>query len=401
MKTSLSRGLVAAVCMAAMLGGALIANAQGGPRPRGAAAVDSARQLAADREPGTWMSAARTYDEQRFSPLTGIDRSNVKALGLAWFGDIDSERGQEATPVVVDGVLYVTTAWSMVKAYDARTGEKLWEYDPKVDRAIGQIACCDVVNRGVAAWKGRLYLGALDGRLIALDARTGQVAWSVMTVDPAKPYTVTGVPRVINGKVIIGNGGAEYNARGYVTAYDAASGKQVWRFYTVPGDPSKGFETPELARAAKSWTGEWWKLGGGGTVWDGMAYDVERKLLYIGVGNGTPWNQKFRSPGGGDNLFLTSVVALNPETGKYVWHYQMTNGETWDHTATQPIMVADHSLAGSSATGGDAGAEERLLLCAGRADRKAAVGREVRAGELGRSHRPEDRATRREPRRAV
>ena len=340
MRYSRRGAALAAVCGAAVLSGALFANAQSGPHARGAAAVDAARQLAADREPGTWMSAGRTYDEQRFSPLTRIDTSNVKDLGLAWYGDIDSERGQEATPVVVDGVLYITTAWSMVKAYDAATGEKLWEYDPKVDRAVGQIACCDVVNRGVAAWKGLIYLGSLDGRLIALDGRTGREVWSTVTVDQTKAYTITGVPRVINGKVIIGNGGAEYNARGYVTAYDAATGKQVWRFYTVPGDPSKGFETPEMKRAAATWTGQWWKLGGGGTVWDGMAYDVESKLLYIGVGNGTPWNQRFRSPGGGDNLFLTSVVALNPDTGKYVWHYQMTNGETWDHTATQPIMVA-------------------------------------------------------------
>jgi len=333
-------GLIAlAIAAPLALGGAFLANAQSGGA-RGAAAVNSARQLAADKEPGTWMSAGRTYDEQRYSPLTAISKANVKDLGLAWYGDIDTERGQEATPVVVDGVLYITTAWSMVKAYDARTGEKLWEYDPQIDRAVGQISCCDVVNRGVAAWKGRVYLGALDGRLIALNGKTGKVEWSTLTVDPKLPYTITGVPRIINDKIVIGNGGAEYNARGYVTAYDAATGKEIWRFYTVPGNPANGFETPEMEKAAKTWKGEWWKLGGGGTVWDGMAYDVQSKLLYIGVGNGTPWNASLRSPGGGDNLFLTSIVALNPDTGKYVWHYQMTNGETWDHTATQPIMVA-------------------------------------------------------------
>ncbi|MGA0605115.1 PQQ-dependent dehydrogenase, methanol/ethanol family [Phenylobacterium sp. VNQ135] len=301
--------------------------------------VDDRRLRAADRT-AEWLAAGRTYSEQRFSPLAQINTDTVKGLDLAWYGDVDTERGQEATPIVVDGVLYVTTAWSKVKAFDAATGKPLWSYDPKVDPSVGQIACCDVVNRGVAAWNGRIYLGALDGRLIALDAKTGREAWSVVTVDQSKAYTITGVPRIVRGKVIIGNGGGEYNARGYVTAYDAETGKQLWRFYTVPGNPAEGFETPELARAAKTWNGEWWKLGGGGTVWDGMAYDVETGLFYIGVGNGTPWNQKFRSPGGGDNLFLSSIVALDPDTGKYRWHYQTTPGETWDYTAAQPLMVA-------------------------------------------------------------
>lgn len=302
------------------------------------AAINGGR--ADDGQPGDWRSAGRTAAEQRYSPLTQIDKQSLANLGLAWFADIDSERGQEATPIVVDGVMYVSTAWSRVKAFDAKTGRLLWAYDPKVDPTVAQIACCDVVNRGVAAWNGHIYLGALDGRLIALDAASGREAWSVQTTDRAKPYTITGVPRIVRGKVIIGNGGAEYDARGYVTAYDAATGRQIWRFYTVPGDPAKGFETAELRRAAATWTGEWWKLGGGGTVWDGMAYDDESGLFFIGVGNGTPWNQKFRSPGGGDNLFLSSIVALDPDTGRYRWHYQSTPGETWDFTATQPIMVA-------------------------------------------------------------
>jgi len=312
------------------------------PAPRG---VAEARLQAAETN-GEWLAASRTYSEQRYSPLARINADTIGALSLDWYADIDTERGQEATPIVVDGVLYVTTAWSKLKAFDATTGKPLWTYDPKVDPAIGQIACCDVVNRGVAAWKGRIYLGALDGRLIALDAATGAVVWSVQTTDPAKPYTITGAPRIVRGKVIIGNGGAEYDARGYVTAYDAETGRQLWRFFTVPGDPAKGFETPELKRAAATWRGEWWKLGGGGTVWDGMAYDVESGLLYIGVGNGTPWNQKFRSPGGGDNLFLSSIVALDPDTGRYRWHYQTTPGETWDFTAAQPIMVATLRIGG-------------------------------------------------------
>ncbi len=309
--------------------------------------VTSARLLAADQEPGQWMSHGRTYSEQRFSPLTNINRNTIGRLSLAWYQDLDTNRGQEATPLVIDGVIYITTAWSKVKAYDAASGEELWDYDPEVPGDYAVKACCDVVNRGVAAWNGKLYLGTLDGRLVALDAATGEEVWSKVTVDRSKPYTITGAPRVVKGKVIIGNGGAEFGVRGYVTAYDAETGDIDWRFYTVPGDPSKGFENDAMAMAAKTWNGEWWKLGGGGTVWDSMAYDPELDLLYIGVGNGSPWNQSFRSPGGGDNLFLSSIVALDPDTGEYVWHFQTTPGETWDYTATQQIIVATLDIGGA------------------------------------------------------
>jgi PQQ-dependent dehydrogenase (methanol/ethanol family) len=312
------------------------------------AAVDDQRLRAADESPGQWMSVGRTYDEQRFSPLTQINVDNVSKLGLAWFADIDSNRGQEATPLAIDGVIYVSTAWSRVKAYDARTGRQLWAYDPKVPGEFAGRGCCDVVNRGLAAWHGKIFVGTYDGRLVALDARTGAVVWSVLTVDHDKPYTSTGAPRVVKGRVLIGNGGAELGVRGYVTAYDAATGKLAWRFYTVPGSPALGFEAPIVKKAAQTWHGEWWKAGGGGSVWDGMAYDPTLNLLYIGVGNGSPWNQKFRSPGGGDNLFLSSIVALNPDTGAYVWHYQTTPGETWDYTATQPIMLADLAIDGKT-----------------------------------------------------
>lgn len=316
--------------------------------PPAAGRVGTARLVAADAEPGSWMSHGRTYSEQRYSPLAGIDASNVGALGLAWSYDLETKRGVEATSIVVDGVLYATSAWSIVHALDARTGEKLWSFDPKVDKAKSKHACCDVVNRGVAVWEGRVYLGALDGRLIALDAATGEVEWSVATVDPKLPYTITGAPRVIRNKVLIGNGGAEYGVRGFVSAYDAATGELVWRFYTVPGNPADGFENAAMERAAETWNGEWWALGGGGgTVWDSMAHDPELDLLYIGVGNGTPWNQRIRSPGGGDNLFLSSIVALRPDTGEYVWHYQTTPGETWDYTATQHIILADLVLDGA------------------------------------------------------
>jgi quinohemoprotein ethanol dehydrogenase len=308
--------------------------------------VDAKRLLDADSEPGQWMSTGRTYDEQRFSPLQQITADNVARLGLAWFADLDTNRGQEATPIVVDGVIYIATAWSKVKAYDARTGKALWDYDPKVPGEWGVRGCCDVVNRGVAFWKGKVYVGTYDGRLVALDAGTGTVKWETNTIDRSKPYTITGAPRIVKGKVLIGNGGAEFGVRGYVSAYDAETGKLDWRFYTVPGNPADPFEAPILAAAAKTWKGEWWKLGGGGTVWDSMAYDPKLDLLYIGVGNGTPWNQTYRSPGGGDNLFLSSIVALDPDDGNYVWHYQQTPGETWDYTATQHIIVADLPIDG-------------------------------------------------------
>lgn len=315
---------------------------------RYSAAVNSDRLINADDEPGQWMSTGRDYWEQRYSPLDQINLDTVSDLGLAWYADLDTSRGQEATPIVVDGAIYVTTAWSMVKAYDARSGELLWEYDPEVDRARGVDACCDVVNRGVAVWDGKVYFGALDGRLIALDASSGDEVWSVVTVDQSQPYTITGAPRIIDGKVIIGNGGGEYGVRGYITAYAADSGDEVWRFYTVPGDPAEGFEQPELEWAADTWNGEWWSMGGGGTVWDSLAYDPDSNLLYVGVGNGSPWNQSLRSPGGGDNLFLASIVAINPDDGSYVWHYQTTPGETWDYTSTQPITVADLNIGGET-----------------------------------------------------
>src|SRR4030095_473401 len=243
--------------------------------------------------------------------------------------------------------MYVTSAWSKVFALDARSGALLWQYDPAVSRDVAVNACCDVVNRGAAAWKGKVYFGTLDGRLIALDAATGKPVWEKLTVDPKLRYTITGAPRVVKDKVLIGNGGAELGVRGYISAYDAETGEMKWRFYTVPGDPSQPFEAPILEKAAQTWTGHWWKLGGGGTVWDSMAYDPKLDLLYIGVGNGSPWNRKLRSPGGGDNLFLSSIVALRPDTGEYVWHYQTTPGETWDFTATQHLILATLKIDGA------------------------------------------------------
>jgi quinohemoprotein ethanol dehydrogenase len=308
--------------------------------------VNQARMLKADKDGSNWMSWGRTYSEQRFSPLTQINDKNVSQLGLAWFYDLDTFRGVEGTPVVVDGVMFTSSAWNLTYALDARTGKLLWKYDPDVPRAWGRYACCDVVSRGLAVWEGKVYIGTLDGRLIALDAKTGTPIWSVQTFDKNFPYTITGSPRVFNGKVLIGNGGADLGARGFAAAYDAKTGKELWRFWTVPGDPAKGFENKTLEMAAKTWNGEWWKLGGGGTVWDSIVYDPDLNLIYLGVGNGSPLSHEHRSQGKGDNLFLASIVAVNADTGEYVWHYQEVPGEKWDFTATQPMMLADLKIDG-------------------------------------------------------
>lgn len=305
------------------------------------------RVVAADKEPSNWLSHGRTLDEQRHSPLDQITAENAPELGLAWTYNTGSRRGLEATPIVVDGVMFTTGSWSTVQALDAKTGALIWEFDPQVPKAWGQYACCDVVNRGVAVWEGRVYVGALDGRLIALNAATGSVDWEVLTIDPNRPYTITGAPRIVKGKVIIGNGGAELGVRGYITAYNAETGAQEWRFFTVPGDPSKPFESRAIERAAETWHGDdWWTVGGGGTVWDSMAYDPDLNLLYVGVGNGSPWTRYTRSPGGGDNLYLSSILAINPDNAALVWHYQTTPGDNWDYTATQHIILMDREING-------------------------------------------------------
>ncbi|MDZ7768834.1 MAG: PQQ-dependent dehydrogenase, methanol/ethanol family [Woeseiaceae bacterium] len=308
--------------------------------------VDDGRIRNADSEPGNWLTHGRTWSEQRHSPLTQINDGNVGDLGLAWYTDLDTDRGQQATPIVVDGVMYSTSAWSKVQAVDAKTGRMLWQYDPEVPGIWAVRACCGVQNRGAALWKGKVYVGTLDGRLIALDAETGELDWQVNTTEQAQSYTITGAPRVFDDKIVIGNGGAEFGVRGYVSAYDTDSGEMHWRFYTVPGNPADGFEDETQAMAAKTWTGEWWKNGGGGTAWDSFAYDPELNLVYIGTGNGSPWARAIRSPDGGDNLFLASIVAVNADTGKYVWHYQTVPGDTWDYTAVQHMVLADLKIGG-------------------------------------------------------
>jgi PQQ-dependent dehydrogenase (methanol/ethanol family) len=299
------------------------------------------RLIDAGHEGDEWLAHGRDLNETRYSPLAEINRSNVGRLGLAWSYDFPGTRGLEGTPLVADGVMYVTGNWSTVHALDAASGQVLWIYDPGVDRRRANAFCCGVVNRGAALWQQSVLVATLDGYLVSLERTTGREQWRTLTIDQSSNYSITGAPRVANGVVVIGNGGSEYGVRGYVSGYDARTGRQLWRFYTVPGNPADGFESPQMEMAAATWTGQWWTMGGGGTVWDSMAYDPELDLLFVGVGNGGPHNQKMRSPQGGDNLFLASIVALRPATGEYVWHYQQNPGETWDYTATQQMVLAD------------------------------------------------------------
>lgn len=330
-----------------MLGCAWLAAHAQGASSRRVADVDTTRIILANKEPGNWMSTGRTYDEQRFSPLTQINEHTVKRLGLAWYYDLNTFRGIEGTPLVVDGVMYLTSAWSIAYALDARSGKELWHYDPKVPPSWARFVCCDVVSRGPAVYQGKVIIATLDGRLIALDARNGKPLWSTLTVDNKDwPYSITGAPRVFNGKVIIGNAGVELGVRGYVSAYDVNSGKLLWRFWTAPGDPAKGFENPTMAMAAKTWAGKWWVQGGGGAVWDSIVFDPELNRIYFGTGNGSPWPHKLRSEGKGDNLFLASIVALDADTGRYLWHYQEVPGESWDFDVTQPLILTDLSIDG-------------------------------------------------------
>ncbi|MCH4092257.1 PQQ-dependent dehydrogenase, methanol/ethanol family [Acetobacter sp.] len=344
--------------------GTILAAALGQPTGAARAADDQGATgeaiIHADDHPENWLSYGRTYSEQRYSPLDQINRQNVGDLKLAWFYEFDSNRGQEGTPLIVDGVLFASTNWSKVKALKADTGELLWAFDPKVPGNVAVRGCCDTVNRGIAYWNGKIYVGTFDGRLIALDAKTGKVVWSVNTIpkDAAlgnqRSYTVDGAPRIAKGRVIIGNGGAEFGARGFVSAFDAETGKLDWRFFTVPNPKNEpdhaASDSVLMTKAYKTWSpnGSWTKQGGGGTVWDSIVYDPQTDLVYLAVGNGSPWNYKYRSNGIGDNLFLGSIVAVKPETGEYVWHFQATPMDQWDYTSVQQIMTLDLPINGET-----------------------------------------------------
>ena len=306
------------------------------------------RLLKADSEPGAWLTGGRDYRQTYYSPLTSISPANISRLGYAWSYDIDFTTAFEATPTVVDGMMFTSGNRGNVYALDAKSGRLVWSFKPTIDPQILTKLCCTDVNRGVVVWRGRIYVGSIDGYLYSLDASTGAVLWKVDTItDRSRAYSITGAPYIAKELVVIGNSGAEFDTRGYVTAYDAQTGKQAWRFFTVPGDPKLGFEHPELEMAAKTWAPDSrWDVGLGGTVWDGMAYDPKLNLLYVGTGNGGPWNRAIRSPSGGDNLFLASILALNPDTGRLVWYYQTTPSEAWDYTATQKLILADLKIDG-------------------------------------------------------
>ncbi len=310
--------------------------------------IDKARLVKLADEPGTWLTGGRDYQQSYYSPLAQINRDNVSRLGYAWHSDFESEHGFESTPSVVDGVMYASGPTGTVRAMDATSGKTLWEFAPEIDPAAVRRVCCGVVNRGLAIWKGTVYVASLDGYLYALDIGDGAVRWKADTIiDHQRGYTITGAPYIAADKVVIGNAGAEFDARGYVSAYSIADGSLSWRFFTVPGDPELGFEPPELEPAAATWDpNSLWEVGLGGTVWDAMAYDPQLNLLYIGTGNAAPYPRKLRSPAGGDNLYLSSILALNPDTGRLVWYYQTTPGDNWDFTATQKMILADLDIAG-------------------------------------------------------
>jgi quinohemoprotein ethanol dehydrogenase len=325
--------------------------------------VDDNALKNAAKDGADWLNNGHDYSEDHYSPLTLIDAGNVSKLGLAWYYDTGSDRGTvETTPIVSNGTMYATLPWSVVVALDAQTGKEKWRWDPQINHVnfpagsvgkpdkvrTGPSVCCGPANRGVAIYDGKIYVGTLDSRLVALNAETGKVVWEVQTVDKNADYSITGAPRIAKGKVIIGNAGGEYAVRGFVTAYDAETGKQIWRFYTVPGDPSKPFENKAMEAAAKTWSGKWWELGGGGNVWDGIAYDPGLNMVYIGIGQGGPWVQGFRDPMTKDNLYLCSIVALNADTGEYVWHFQTTPADEWDYDATQGIALANLKIDGKT-----------------------------------------------------
>jgi quinohemoprotein ethanol dehydrogenase len=302
-----------------------------------------------------WLTVGQNLSEQRHSTLTQINATNVSQLGMAWSYDVGAGGGkQETTPLFANGILYGVTNWSIAFALDARTGKEIWRYDPMANRSIQPVVCCGILNRGLALYEGKVFVPVIDGRLQALDAATGKLLWSSLAVPKAgegeiSPYSLTMAPRVANGKVFIGNAGAEYQPfRGYITAFDVNDGKELWRFYVTPGDPSKPFENKAMEAAARTWTGEWWKYGGGGSIWDGMAVDPDANLLYVGTGNGNPWALDIRNVKGSrhDNLYVASILAIDMTSGELKWHYQCTPGDQWDYDAVQQLTLADLTING-------------------------------------------------------
>ncbi len=311
------------------------------------ASVLKAAGTANDPLAGSWLTYGLTQGETRYSPLKLIDTSNVDKLGLAWSYELGSGGGnQEATPLVWNNTIYGITTWSVIFAVDARTGKQIWRWDPEENQAVRQKMCCGVLNRGLALANGLIFAPINDGRLVALDALTGKVAWEARVAYPQDWYTLTIAPRIAGNKVVPGAAGGDHPTRGFIDAYDTATGKRAWRFYTVPGDPAKGFEDEAQRAAAKTWSGEWWKWGGGGSVWDGMAYDADTNTVFAGTGNAEPWPEKFRGSKGLDNLYTCSIVALDANTGKLKWHYQTVPNDNWDLDSVGQLMLADLRIKG-------------------------------------------------------
>ena len=342
-----------AIALLAFAAGADVpgATAPGDAAPPHRVADVTAQRLAAPA-PADWVAPGRDGAGTYFSPLADIHTGNVAQLGFAWDYRLGTYRGQESTPLVIDGVMYATSNFGRVYALDAASGRELWTYDPQIDGQWARYACCDAVNRGLAAFQGVLYVGALDGWLHAIDARTGRRLWKVDTLvarTPKKPYTVTGAPLLAGELVVIGNGGGDFaGARGYVSAYDRESGRLRWRFYTVPRDPAEGpQDQPHLEAAVKTWDPKHpWEAGSGGTAWDGMAYDPALDLVYIGTGNAAPYNLHLGGRRGGDELYAASIVAIHAKDGTLAWYYQTTPGDRWDFDSTEKIVLADLELGG-------------------------------------------------------
>jgi quinohemoprotein ethanol dehydrogenase len=339
---------------AIIAGLALLLAACGDGAPTRFGEIDAARVLAADSQPQNWLTSGRDAGKTHFSPLRQINQETVGRLGFAWAYETGTNRVLEATPIVVDGVMYASGPMGRVWALDARNGTEIWRFDPMVDGQVNRRACCDQANRGVAVWKGRVYVASLDGVLYALSAETGAVQWQTDTIyDRRRGYTVTGAPEVAGNAVVIGSAGDELDVRGYLTAYDLDTGAQKWRFFTIPGDPAKGPDgaasDSAMEIAARTWSpSSRWDIGGGGAPWDAIHYDPKTGLLFVGTGNGGPYSRLPRDPSGGDDLFLCSILALDPDTGRLVWYHQQTPGDQWDMTATQPMVFTDLTMGGKS-----------------------------------------------------
>ena len=301
-----------------------------------------------DLLPGSWLSYGRTQGETRYSPLTQINTSNVSRLGLSWTYSLGAGGGnQEATPLVWNNTIYGITNWSVVFALDARTGKELWRWDPEVNQvAVRPKICCGIVNRGLALYNGMIFAPIIDGRLEALNALTGKVIWESRVAFTQDWYAITMAPRVANDKVMIGVAGGDHPIRGFFDAYDVNTGHRAWRFYTVPGNPADPYENEAMRVAAKTWGGDFYKMGGGGSVWDGMAYDPDADLIYVGTGNAEPWVQKFRGAQNVDNLYTASILAVKVSTGELKWHYQVVPNDNWDYDSVQHLMLADLTIDG-------------------------------------------------------